>query len=103
VDDGRGQETQPKHQKLYALPWAWPGFLRNSSGVANPLLDNTADASEYVSSWVQGIRDVQGLIIDFLSIWNEMDKQLQAGAAPYIKQLRKDLDRRGLHTTKIVA
>ena len=49
------------------------------------------------------MRDVHGLIINFVSIWNEMDKQLQAGAEPYIKQLRKDLDRRGLHTTKIVA
>ena len=39
--------------KLYALPWAWPGWLRNATtGGANPLLDNTALAVEYVSSWV---------------------------------------------------
>ena len=53
--------------RLYALPWAWPGFLRNSSGGANPLLDNTADAATYVSSWVQGMRDEHGLTIDFVS------------------------------------
>ena len=54
--------------RLYALPWAWPGWLRNATGGANPLLDNTALAVEYVSSWVRGMKSTHGLTIDFVLI-----------------------------------
>lgn len=90
--------------KLYALPWAWPGWLRNATtGGANPLLDNTALAAEYVSSWVAGMKTEHNLTIDFVSIWNEMDADLKAGARVYIKALRKAMDAKGLASTKIVA
>lgn len=89
--------------RLYALPWAWPGWLRNATGGANPLLDNTAVAAEYVSSWVRGMKTTHGLTIDFVSIWNEMDADLEAGSRVYIKALRKALDTKGCGSTKIVA
>jgi hypothetical protein len=67
--------------KLYALPWAWPGWLRNATtGGANPLLDNTALAVEYVSSWVAGMKTTHGLTIDYVSIWNEVCPVLRRAA-----------------------
>jgi len=35
--------------------------------------------------------------------WNEMDSDIKAGVAVYVKQLRRALDARGLQTTQIVA
>ena len=67
--------------KLYALPWAWPGWLRNATtGGANPLLDNTALAVEYVSSWVAGMKTTHDLTIDYVSIWNEVRPVLRRAA-----------------------
>jgi galactosylceramidase len=38
---------------LYALPWAWPGWLK-VNGSNNPLLDNTNKTADYVAKWVDG-------------------------------------------------
>ena len=38
-----------------------------------------------------------------MSIWNEMDSDLNAGGPKYIKQLRKTLDARALQSVRIVA
>ena len=64
--------------KLYALPWAWPGWLRNGSA-NNPLLDNTALTAAYVVDWIEGAHSVHNLTIDYVSVWNEMDRQLVSG------------------------
>ena len=94
------------HIVLYGLPWAWPGWLRdgpNGTSSSNPLADNTAAAASYVASWVAGMRDSHGLTIDYVSIWNEMDANLRAGAPRYIPALRAALDARGCRSTRIVA
>ena len=49
------------------------------------------------------MKTAHGLTIDFVSIWNEMDADLQAGSRVYIKALRKALDLKGCTSTKIVA
>lgn len=96
--------------RLYALPWAWPGWLRGdataqgtATGGANPLLDNTNTTAAYVVDWIEGARTVHNLTIDFVSIWNEMDSALTAGGPVYVKQLRRELDARGFQSVQIVA
>eukprot|EP00039_Didymoeca_costata_P015895 m.276313 g.276313 ORF g.276313 m.276313 type:complete len:844 (+) comp16299_c0_seq7:55-2586(+) len=88
--------------KLYALPWAWPGWLRNSTNDKNPLQSNPQQTAQYVVDWISGANSTHGLSIDFVSIWNEMDAQLKT-AATYIKTLRSMLDSKGFSSVKIVA
>ena len=46
---------------LYALPWAWPGWLRgDSNSSTNPLLDNTNVTADYVARWIDGAAKVHG-------------------------------------------
>ena len=40
-------------------------------------------AAEYVSSWVAGMKTEHGLDIDYVSIWNEMDKDQPALSLTY--------------------
>jgi hypothetical protein len=42
--------------KLYALPWAWPGWLRNGSTDHgfNPLFSNTVATASYVRPYACG-------------------------------------------------
>eukprot|EP00040_Diaphanoeca_grandis_P017779 m.93162 g.93162 ORF g.93162 m.93162 type:complete len:878 (-) comp26612_c0_seq1:128-2761(-) len=99
--------------KLYALPWAWPGWLgvcanstndiHTSTVSGNPLACNTKATAEYVVDWLQGAKVEHNLTIDYVSIWNEMDNDLKGGGVVYVKQLRKSLDARGLDQVKIVA
>ena len=77
--------------------------MRAANGSTNPLRDNTVEAAEYVVDWVAGAHAVHNLTIDYVSIWNEMDSDLQAGGPKYIKQLRKSLNSRGFEGVKIVA
>jgi len=81
--------------KLYGLSWAFPGWIGN--GTKNPF-QNPSILANYTTQWLQGARDVHGLEIDYIGIWNE-----RAYSADYIKLLRKYLDHHGFKNTQIVA
>lgn len=79
---------------LYGLPWAFPGWVSDdpSKPFKNP--DLTAN---YTLQWLLGARDVHGLKIDLIGVWNERQP-----SAAYVKNLRKLLDHYGFEDTLIV-
>lgn len=87
--------------KLYGLSWGWPrylscpfGTLLNCSG--NPYSNRSA-LVDHVVSWARGARDVHGLVIDYISDWNERPEDDE-----YLVMLRAGLDAAGLHATRVV-
>ncbi|XP_067657033.1 galactocerebrosidase-like [Haliotis asinina] len=81
--------------KLYGLPWNFPGWIGN--GTQNPY-QNLDVLANYIQKWIQGARDVHGLTIDYIGIWNERSYN-----TTYIKLLRKVLDDTGFSHVRIVA
>ena len=83
--------------KLWALPWAFPGWL-DPSGGNNPYASIRATAA-YVGEWVRAARSVHNLTIDWVGCWNERPYN-----ASYLRALRADLDASPLSRgTRIVA
>jgi galactosylceramidase len=87
---------------LYGLPWAFPNWL-NTKGASgpNPLI-NIADTTGYIADWLKCAEDAHGLSVDIIGVWNEKDDQFAEAGIAYIKGLRKTLDSRGLHRTRII-
>eukprot|EP00468_Gymnochlora_sp_CCMP2014_P005157 CAMPEP_0167756484 /NCGR_PEP_ID=MMETSP0110_2-20121227/9411_1 /TAXON_ID=629695 /ORGANISM="Gymnochlora sp., Strain CCMP2014" /LENGTH=223 /DNA_ID=CAMNT_0007642599 /DNA_START=123 /DNA_END=794 /DNA_ORIENTATION=+ len=81
--------------KLYGLSWAFPGWIGN--GTRDPF-HSPSNLANYTTQWLQGARDVYGLEIDYIGIWNE-----RRFNANYIKLLRKYLDDSNFKNTQIVA
>ncbi|XP_041369448.1 galactocerebrosidase-like isoform X3 [Gigantopelta aegis] len=81
--------------KLYGLPWNFPGWLGN--GTQNPY-ENAERLATYIMKWVRGAKQVHGLTIDLIGIWNE-----KAYNKTYIETLRQVLDEFGYSNTRIVA
>ena len=52
--------------KLYGLSWGFPAWV--AEGGSSPLTSSTA---MYTTKWLTGARDVHGLHIDYIGIWNE--------------------------------
>jgi len=80
--------------KLYALPWAFPGWI--GEGTQNPYINPSKTAS-YIIKWVQGAKTHYNLTIDYVGIWNE-----RAYSLDYILTLRSALDASGLSHVRIV-
>ena len=78
--------------KLYALSWGFPSWVADESG--SPLTNSTAT---YVTKWLTGARDVHGLHVDYVGIWNE-----RAWSRDYIHALSDHINTANL-TTQIVA
>ncbi|KAK6174549.1 hypothetical protein SNE40_017800 [Patella caerulea] len=81
--------------QLYALPWGFPGFLKDAYDRPWGNIQSTAD---YVVKWVNGARVYHNLTMDYIGIWNESPYNIT-----YIKTLRKTLDSAGFTKTKIIA
>lgn len=88
---------------LYGLPWGFAGWL--GFGTQNPYFNVNATA-DYVAKWVECGRDVHGLNISVLGLWNEA---WQAAGRPrtdpwdYAIALRERLDSSGLQHVRILA
>ena len=78
--------------QLYALSWGFPSWV--AEGGNSPLTNSTA---MYVTKWLTGARDVHGLHIDYIGIWNE-----RAYSREYIHALHDHLIAANL-TTQIIA
>ena len=82
--------------QLWALPWAFPGWL-DPSGKGDPYADVNATAA-YVAEWVEAARVHHHLAIDRVGSWNE-----RAYSGDYLKALRRALDTTGSHAASIIA
>ena len=58
----------------------------------------TQDNADFIVGFIQGAKKYHGVEIDFCGIWNETMLDV-----PWIKLLRKTLDRHGLSRVRIVA
>ena len=81
----------------YGLPWAWPGWITDDKQTGNPF-QHIDIATNYTLQWVKGAREVHGIEIDYLGIWNEIGTSRE-----YLLALRKVLDAHGFQNTKIVS
>eukprot|EP00051_Salpingoeca_urceolata_P008306 m.104938 g.104938 ORF g.104938 m.104938 type:complete len:1154 (+) comp15683_c0_seq1:127-3588(+) len=87
---------------LYGLPWGFAGWL--GFGTTNPY-HNVSATADYVARWVECGRDVHGLNVSVLGLWNEA---WQARGRPtsepweYALALRLRLDAGGLGHVRIV-
>lgn len=77
---------------LDVLPWGAPGWIGDGQFYS-------PDMANYMADFIEGAKKYYGLDIQYAGIWNE--KRFSPAAAVYVKELRKALDARGLHT-KIV-
>jgi len=91
----------PKLQ-LYGLPWSFPQYVACAPGAglncsgAGPWTHINQTAA-YVTAWAAGARDVHGLEINYLGIWNE-----RVAGDDYVLALRAHLDAAQLQDVKIV-
>ena len=79
--------------KLYALSWGFPSWVAEGGG--SPLTNSTA---VYVTKWLVGARDVHGLHIDYIGLWNE-----RSYSREYIHALSEHINRANLSTQVIAA
>lgn len=76
---------------LEGLQWGAPGWIGNGQFFSN-------DNAEFVAAWIKGMKRYHNLDMDYVGIWNERKYDV-----PYIKLLRKVLDKNGLQNVKIDA
>lgn len=55
--------------KTYGLPWAYPGWVGGPEQSGSPFTHPNL-TSTYILKWLEGARDVYGVDIDFIGIWN---------------------------------
>ena len=85
---------------LYALPWSFPGWLRQGgpAGGASPLA-NAAATAAYVVDWVAGMQARWGVLVDIVGVYSD---NWDATLSPaYVLALRAALDARGLLSVQI--
>jgi len=75
---------------LDALPWGAPGWIGDGRYYSQ-------DMADYIVKFIKGAKEVHGLDIEYVGIWNETPYDIA-----YIKLLKKTLLANGL-STKIVA
>jgi galactosylceramidase len=76
---------------LDCLEWGAPGWIGDGKFYSQ-------DNADYLVKFIQGVKSVHGLQMDYVGIWNE-----RAYDIAWIKLLRKTLDRANLQSVKIVA
>ena len=81
--------------KLYGLSWGFPQFVMEGQQSGLPLTNTTID---YIVRWLVAARDIHGLNIDYIGIWNE-----RAYSSPYIIGLHKSMQAHNLSTLIVAA
>jgi galactosylceramidase len=76
---------------LDCLQWGAPAWIGNGHFYSQ-------DNADYLVEFLKGAKDVHGLTIDFVGLWNET--RYDTG---WLKQFRKTLNQRGFSSVKIVA
>ena len=96
---------------LDILQWGAPGWIGDQQTPQNldqvPFKERiqpnrnkfySQDNADYIAGFIQGAKKYHGVNIDYCGIWNEMRCDY-----PWVKLLRKTLDKSGLQNTKIIA
>ena len=78
---------------LYGLSWGFPGWV--AEGGSSPLTNSTV---AYITKWLLAARDVHGLTIDYIGVWNE-----RAYSSDYILALYASLQAHNLSTLIVAA
>ena len=78
---------------LYGLSWGFPGWV--AEGGSSPLTNSTV---AYITKWLLAARDVHGLTIDYIGVWNE-----NAYSREYILSLHASLRAHNLSTLIVAA
>lgn len=76
---------------LYSLSWGVPGWIGNGSYFSQDNID-------YHIKWLQGAKQVYGLDIDYIGVWNERGYDVN-----WILEFRAQLNSSGFANTQIVA
>eukprot|EP00026_Physarum_polycephalum_P003123 Phypoly_transcript_03132.p1 GENE.Phypoly_transcript_03132~~Phypoly_transcript_03132.p1 ORF type:complete len:773 (+),score=122.26 Phypoly_transcript_03132:204-2522(+) len=76
---------------LYALTWGVPGWIGDGNFFSEDNID-------YHIKWLQGAKQVYGLDIDYVGVWNERSYDVS-----WIMELRTALNASGFNNTQIVA
>ncbi len=79
----------------YGLSWATPRWVGDGAG--NGTGFHSPDNWLYQTKWVECVRNVTGVDIDYLGIWNEKPM----GSPDYVVGLRNALDAAGFTATRI--
>jgi len=79
--------------KLYGLSWGFPRWV--AEGGNSPLTNSTVS---YITKWLVAARDVHGLTIDYIGVWNE-----NAYSRAYILSLYASLRAHNLSTLIVAA
>ena len=79
--------------KLYGLSWGFPGWV--AEGGSSPLTNSTVT---YITKWLVAARDIHGLTIDYIGVWNE-----NAYSRDYILGLHASLRAHNLSTLIVAA
>ncbi|CAB9518738.1 galactosylceramidase [Seminavis robusta] len=82
------------HILTYGLPWAFPGWVTDD--VKNPF-QHIDRLTNYTLQWVKGAKEVHGIDIDYLGIWNERGTNRE-----YVLAMRKVLDASGFNNVRLV-
>jgi len=82
--------------KLYALPWSFPGWLRQGTS-KSPFIDPAAAAS-YVVTWLQLMVSTYATQVDIIGIYSD---NWDDSSPPYVKALRAALNNAGMTQVKI--
>jgi len=99
----RGYEWQLMHEakqrnpaiKLFGLSWTFPHWVMEGGSSNNPFTNSTA---RYVTNWLVAARDVHGLHVDYVGLWNEKPHSVE-----YIITLAEHLRAANLSTQIIAA
>jgi hypothetical protein len=84
--------------KIFALPWAWPGWLASAPGDTTPFA-NPNTAAAYVRDYLMAAQQLGGVTIDYVGIFSDVwDDDTSPG---YVKALKTFITGAGL-STKIV-
>jgi len=83
------KKRNPKIQ-LYALPWAWPGWLGVGGDHDHPSKNPMSDVNKtanYTTKFILGAKRVHGLHLDYIGLWNE-----RSAPRDYVDALQQHLD-----------
>ncbi|MHB1000101.1 MAG: family 16 glycoside hydrolase [Armatimonadota bacterium] len=78
---------------LDALQWGAPGWIGNGKFYSQ-------DNADFIAAFHKGARDYHGLKTNYQGTWNEMPHG--PDYVPFVKMLRKALDKNGLQDVKLV-
>jgi len=97
------KEARTRNPKIiiYAVPWAFPGWLRSSTETNNSPFNDPALAAKYIVDWILEMRDNPsiGVLIDYIGVLSD---NWNVDLSPaYVIELKNQLTSNNLVTVQI--